>query len=234
MSEGSSPRPPVPLATWNSARGVWETPQASLLCAHSVPYSAPWPTSGSMRAGVCFAPPTSEPHTAESGFSSSPGHLDGSPLLKSPTSNLGANWGSQHPAKRKQGGHGPNLADEVEWLLPTPKAGDGTEGSPNQRHGNGDLTLPSAAARLRPTLDAPPTRTAGRGKGATSRSRLTQSLPLLGDPEPRQDGPRPGDRTPPRSPAGNAPPVPHRGPPTTPVASVHGSWSGCKAFLPAG
>ncbi|MFG3199866.1 hypothetical protein ACGFYT_27460 [Streptomyces sp. NPDC048208] len=40
------------------------------------------------------------------------------------------------------------MADEVEWLLPTPKASDGIKGSPNQRHGNGDLTLPSAAASL--------------------------------------------------------------------------------------
>lgn len=234
MSEGSSPRPPVPLATWNSARGVWETPQASLLCAHSVPYSAPWPTSGSMRAGACFAPPTSEPLTAESGSSSPPGHPDGSPLLKTPTSNLGASGGSQHPAKRKQGGHGPNLADEIEWLLPTPKASDGTKGSPNQRHGNGDLTLPSAAARLRPTPDATPTRTAGQRKGAASRTPHTHATPLFGDPAHQQDGPRSGGRTPPRSPAGNTPPVPHRCQPTTPAASVRGSWSGCKAFHPAG
>jgi hypothetical protein len=53
---------------------------------------------------------------------------------------------------RKSGGHGPNLAEEVEWLLlPTPKASDGIKGSPNQRHGNGDMTLPSAAASLLPT-----------------------------------------------------------------------------------
>lgn len=72
-------------------------------------------------------------------------------LLKTPTSNIDKNGGSQHPAKRKSGGHGPNLADEVEWLLPTPKASDGIKGSPNQRHGNGDMTLPSAAASLLPT-----------------------------------------------------------------------------------
>lgn len=43
-------------------------------------------------------------------------------LLKTPTANLGSNGGSQHPDKRKAGGHGPTLADEVEWLLPTPSA----------------------------------------------------------------------------------------------------------------
>lgn len=43
-------------------------------------------------------------------------------LLKTPTANLASNGGTQHPEKRKAGGHGPTLADEVEWLLPTPSA----------------------------------------------------------------------------------------------------------------
>lgn len=42
-------------------------------------------------------------------------------LLKTPTSQLAVNGGSQHPEKRKAGGHGPTLADEVEHLLPTPR-----------------------------------------------------------------------------------------------------------------
>lgn len=219
MSAGSSPRPPVPLATWNSARGVWETPQVSLLCAHSVPYSAPWPTSGSMRAGACFAPLTSEPRTAESGSSSPPGHPSGSPLLKTPTSNLATIGGSQHPAKRKRGGHGPNLADEVEWLLPTPKASDGTKGSANQRHGNGDLTLPSAAARLLPTPRASDTGTPGRRPGAGFRPPLSAVvLPLFTEPTPPKDGPGPGDRTPPPSLDGRRSPVLHHGRPMTRAA----------------
>lgn len=210
MSAGFSPRPPVPLATWNSARGVWETPQVSLLCEHSVPYSAPWPTSGSMRAGACFAPQTSEPRTVESGSSSLPGPPGGSPLLKTPTSNLATNGGSQHPAKRKRGGHGPNLADEVEWLLPTPKASDGTKGSPNQPHGNGDLPLPSAAARLLPTPQASDTGTPGRRPGAGFRPPLLAVvLPLFTEPMPTKDGPGPGDRTPPPSLDGRRSPVPH-------------------------
>ncbi|MDF2254349.1 hypothetical protein P2L57_00995 [Streptomyces ferralitis] len=96
------------------------------------------------RDGSCFAPATSEHPIIAHGLFSPPGPP--TDLLKTPTSNLGTNGGSQHPNKRKQGGHGPSLADEVEWLLPTPKASDGIKGSPNQRHGNGDLTLPSAAA----------------------------------------------------------------------------------------
>ncbi|MBG6085846.1 hypothetical protein IW252_002613 [Zhihengliuella flava] len=43
-------------------------------------------------------------------------------LLKTPTSQLAVNGGSQHPDKRREGGHGPTLADEVEHLLPTPCA----------------------------------------------------------------------------------------------------------------
>ncbi|MEV0188441.1 hypothetical protein AB0I39_07900 [Kitasatospora purpeofusca] len=75
-------------------------------------------------------------------------------LLLTPTSNLGRIGGSQHPDRRKAGGHGPNLSDLVEHLLPTPRASDGTKGGPNQRGSKGDLTLPSAAARLRPTPTA--------------------------------------------------------------------------------
>jgi hypothetical protein len=52
-------------------------------------------------------------------------------LLMTPTANLGANGGAQHPDKRKAGGHGPTLADQVEHLLPTPTARDGK--GPNQR-----------------------------------------------------------------------------------------------------
>ncbi|WP_205048941.1 hypothetical protein [Streptomyces alboflavus] len=84
-------------------------------------------------------------------------------LLKTPTSNLVVNGGSQDPDKRKSGGHGPTLADEVEKgmtadppvrLLPTPKATDGSKGGPNQRGSGGDLTLPSTAVRLMPTPTA--------------------------------------------------------------------------------
>jgi len=49
-------------------------------------------------------------------------------LLKTPTSQLAVNGGSQHPDKRKAGGHGPTLADEVEHLLPTPQAHDAQKG----------------------------------------------------------------------------------------------------------
>ena len=44
------------------------------------------------------------------------------------------NGGSQHPSKRKGGGHGPTLADEIEHelaLLPTPAARDFRSGKSN-------------------------------------------------------------------------------------------------------
>ncbi|MCJ0872915.1 DNA (cytosine-5-)-methyltransferase [Streptomyces sp. AP-93] len=94
-------------------------------------------------------------------------------LLKTPTSNLGSNGGSQHPDKRKAGGHGPTLADEIE-LLPTPRASDGSKGSPNQRYGNGSLTLASTAA----TLAVPSTPTGGRFEPAIRRwERATRPAP---------------------------------------------------------
>lgn len=37
-------------------------------------------------------------------------------LLKTPTAQLAINGGSQHPDKRRAGGHGPTLADEIEHL----------------------------------------------------------------------------------------------------------------------
>jgi hypothetical protein len=48
---------------------------------------------------------------------------------------LAINGGSQHPDKRKAGGHGPTLADEVEHLLPTPRASD--TGTPGRRASEG-------------------------------------------------------------------------------------------------
>lgn len=204
MCAASSRPLPVPLATWNPARGVWETPQVSLLCGHLVPYSAPWPTSGTTRSGSCFVPPTSGPRTDASGRFSPPGPP--TTLLKTPTSNIGKNGGSQHPDKRRSGGHGPNLADEVEWLLPTPKASDGIKGSPNQRHGNGDLSLPSAAASLLPTPRTSNAGTPGRRPGKGRRPPLSAVvLPLWAEESPEAEERKGGGaRTQPPSPDGRS------------------------------
>ena len=132
---------PRPIATWNTARGAWEKPQGGdplfRLCEHSELFSEIWPTSGSMRSGSCYPPPPSGHPTSASGASSSRGQLTvhpeltGGRLQQTPTSQLGVNGGSQHPDKRKSGGHGPTLADEVENLLPAPMASD--TGTPGRR-----------------------------------------------------------------------------------------------------
>jgi hypothetical protein len=232
MSEDSSPPPPTPLATWNPARGVWETNQPSLLCGHSAPYSAPWPTSGTTHAGSCYAPPTSEHPTTGLASSLPPGPPK--LLFKTPTSNLGRNGGSQHPAKRTSGGHGPNLADEIEWLLPTPKASDGAKGSPNRRHGNGDLTLPSAAASLRPTRGGGSICRPGR-RPCRQHPQPAPTLPLWSEtPTDMAQTAEGGDRTPPPSPAGRPSPAPHQHPPTPEADSSPSSSSGCRACPQAG
>lgn len=175
------------MAIWSPARGVWETPEVSLLCGHSALFSATWPGSGWMLDGRCYAPLTSVRPTEGNEYSSPPGPGLPTPkardakgpdpvredlghavtLLKTPTSNLGSIGGSQHPDLRREGGHGPNLSDEIEHLLPTPKASDGTHGGPNSRGSKGDLTLPSAAAQLLPIPRAGDRGTPGRrtGKG---------------------------------------------------------------------
>lgn len=173
MSEDSSPQ--TPMATWNPARGVWETTAVSLFCGHSEPYSQTWPASGSMRNGRSFERPKSVPPTSANEPSSSPGlptprardsrgrgYEDGLPnvamaLLKTPTAQLAVNGGSQHPDKRKAGGHGPTLADEVEHLLPTPRAARGASATetvallPTPGPSGGDREA-STYSRNNPTL----------------------------------------------------------------------------------
>ena len=119
----------------------------NLICEHSELFSATWPTSGTTRNGWAYELPTSAPPMDASGSSlllptpeawegergpsaelggvrpsgakraisltSAAHHM----LLRTPTAQLAVNGGSQHPDKRKAGGHGPTLADEVEHLL---------------------------------------------------------------------------------------------------------------------
>ncbi len=112
----------------------------------STPSSLTLPASGSMRSGALFARRRSALPTPGSGSSSSP-------LLKTPTANLGVNGGSQHPDKRKAGGHGPTLADEVEHLLPTPTAADGDRASTT--FGRGNPTLRGAVSSPRSDAGRP-------------------------------------------------------------------------------
>jgi DNA (cytosine-5)-methyltransferase 1 len=78
----------------------------------------PYQPAALARARLALAPVWPEPVTGPD-----------VPLLKAPTAQLATNGGSQHPDKRKAGGHGPTLADEVEWLLPTPLSRDARSGA---------------------------------------------------------------------------------------------------------
>lgn len=85
---------------------AWERRTVDLFSEHSDVYSETWPQSGMMRSGVSYrlpplALPTSEPESS---------------LLLTPTANLGSNGGSQPPEKRRAGGHGPTLADQIEHM----------------------------------------------------------------------------------------------------------------------
>lgn len=85
-----------------------------------------WPASGTWGPTGFTAQPRPEPRIYASGGSCSPSIPAAAALpssgglLKSPTAQLGSNGGPQHPEKRKAGGHGPTLEDEVSFLLPQP------------------------------------------------------------------------------------------------------------------
>ena len=73
-----------------------------------------------------------------------------------------SDWGTA--GRRPGAGFGPPLSAV---LLPTPRATDATKGSPNQRGSRGDLTLPSAAARI--GVHSGPPSSAGRRSWAGPR-----------------------------------------------------------------
>lgn len=63
-------------------------------------------------------------------------------LLPTPGAYDGARGGSQHPDKRREGGHSVSLQDAAEHLLPTPTT---TNRSGNDRNSRGELLLPGVA-----------------------------------------------------------------------------------------
>lgn len=79
-------------------------------------------------------------------------HVEALRLLPTPTAQVGENGGTQHPDKRKAGGHTPTIADVAEWsLLPTtPTATDakasGATYDPTDTHHTG-TTLTDATVR---------------------------------------------------------------------------------------
>lgn len=140
-----------PIATWNIARGVWETTRESLFCEHSEPYSEIWPRSGTMRNGQAFELPTREPRTSESVFSFLPAPVASD--WKGP--NLS---GSGSASSRSLS----TLVDPRSELLPSPNARDHKGGNPlGTRHGT---TLPD----IRELLPTPSAGTWNDGEGLDS------------------------------------------------------------------
>jgi hypothetical protein len=146
---------PKRLGQWNQTRGAWETDNHDLLSTLSEPFLETWPAWGMTLDGVAFALPM-QGHPTDDTASSS--------LLKTPTAQLAVNGGSQHPDKRRAGGHGPTLADEVEYLLPTPAAMNPNDGEDitnwqerrkrvkaEKKNGNGFGMPLAIAVRLLPT-----------------------------------------------------------------------------------
>lgn len=177
-----------------------------LLSERSEPFSETWPIWGMTRGGESFGPTKQELLTGANGSSSShalptpqaargesttetayllggtrsdASRPQGEVLLKTPTSNLGSNGGSQHPNKRKSGGHGPTLADEIEHLLPLLPTPRTTDSHGIGVHGQGGQDLRTTVAYL-DDLDALlPTPTVGNVTGGNKRRGGDRSDELL-------------------------------------------------------
>ena len=159
MDYGSPSR--LPFAIYDPISCCWKTLLSSEDAASD--RSKPtWPQAGTTRNGSAYEQPKWEPPTGEPGCSSSPGApataRPGSlKLLPTPQARDGDGRGASDPAARRAGGHSVGLDDAVSVLpksraeavlFPTPRASDGTKGSPNQHGSKGDLMLTSAIARL--------------------------------------------------------------------------------------
>ena len=135
----------APIATWNPARDVWETGITDLFSEHSDAFLETWPSWGMTRDGVAFELPTSA-HLMDDSASSS--------LLPTPEAYEGSRGGSQHPDKRRAGGHSTTLQDIAEWtlmlpsavmsLLPTPRAAADRASRPSMMR-KGHWSAPSLA-----------------------------------------------------------------------------------------
>ena len=97
-----------PIQIWNSVRGVWEKPMASLLCEHWELFSEAWQTSGMMRNGQVFALPMPAHLTADSEFSSQ--EQEG--ILRTPTASQGQG-GALGEAEALRRGNTVGIRDQV-------------------------------------------------------------------------------------------------------------------------
>jgi len=129
---------PKHIATWNTARSVWETGQASLFCEHSAAFSAIWPISGMTRAGTAFE--RQIPVLRMSGTVLSSGRGDETSLLPTPDAShfegRPETWTARRqrsvydPATQTGAGNGFGLTiGMISQLFPTPDTGSGKRGA---------------------------------------------------------------------------------------------------------
>jgi DNA (cytosine-5)-methyltransferase 1 len=124
--------------------GTWVEPAEGLF--GPIPLTGTLPSAGRVVDGCMYELPAFRPVSQS---------VSQPPLLVTPTANLAVNGGSQDPAKRRAGGHGPTLADQVEHLvmLPTPVASDG-QGSPRAVPGKRTSRGKDHGPRLRDVVPA--------------------------------------------------------------------------------
>ena len=129
-----------PIATWNPARGVWETTQVNLLCGHSEPYLETWPTSGiAVNGSVYELPMQVHPITVSE-----------SSLLRSPTASQGEGGALGEETARARGNtvgirdnaldiaklNGLAVSRVADNLIPTPMSRDYKgDTAPHERNG---------------------------------------------------------------------------------------------------
>ena len=106
MNVTSGPTSGKQFATYDHDSQSWKMWPATGLWG-SIEFSETWPRTGCMSDGRAYELPTWVPATAANECSS---------LLPTPEANTASNGGSQHPAKRRAGGHSVNLQDVVEHL----------------------------------------------------------------------------------------------------------------------
>lgn len=149
MSEGFSQR--TPLATWNPARGVWETTRVAL-CGHSALFSETWPSSGMTHAGVAYELPTPAPPTPGTGCSSLPGLLP-TPAASNPNDGESVeSWTARRDREKAKGRNGNGIGTPLGvavQMLPTPTASD-RFGAGAHGDGGSDLRTTIAEALLPP------------------------------------------------------------------------------------
>jgi hypothetical protein len=117
-----------PTLIWNSVRGVWEKPMASLLCEHWELFSEAWPTSGMMQNGQVFELQMQERHTADTEYLLQ--QLDNLPTPKARDSQAEGYEAGLRRATPQVGTIVKGLVDgDARVLLRSPKASEGQGGA---------------------------------------------------------------------------------------------------------